>query len=292
MKKSIIIVLIFALCATLCSCAAGEQGGTNTPNVTPPTQSQSASEQNVENSEQEQHEPVPSEVMPEAVTYPFEDGEGRIHHQIYINGELVKTDHDAYTYTGEPKGAYYPIVEILEHLGVECLFDEHLEALTTRVNGQVITCKSDSSDIVVGKSTLGGAAPEYIDGCFYVPSYTFMHLLDAVVDFTVDRGGVTIVTDTIIDTATSGTVGLSISTEAVPGLGEPIYSGTHACSTCGGTGRAICTSCSGTGGTAQYTQKRDPISGQMTIQSSRGFCSRCGASGRATCPSCGGSGKR
>ena len=58
--------------------------------------------------------------------------------QIYINGELAETDHDAYTYPDEPKGAYYPIVEILEHLGVECLFDEHLEALTTRVNGQVI----------------------------------------------------------------------------------------------------------------------------------------------------------
>lgn len=67
-----------------------------------------------------------TELETEAVIYPFEDDEGRIYHQIYINGELTETDHDAYTYPDEPKGAYYPIVEILEHLGVECLFDEHL----------------------------------------------------------------------------------------------------------------------------------------------------------------------
>lgn len=230
--------------------------------------------------------------MEKEPAYPFEDDEGRVHHQIHINGELVKTDHDAYTYPDEPKGAYYPIVEILEHLGVECLFDEQLEALTTRLNGQVITCKSDNSDIVVGKATLGGTAPEYIDGCFYVPSYTFMHLLDAVVDFTADRSGVTIKTDTVIDAADSGTAGLSLSAEAVPGLGEALHTGAQACQSCGGTGRNICTFCSGTGGTTQYIQVRDPITGQYTMQTTRASCSRCGSSGRTICFTCSGTGSR
>ncbi len=296
MNKIITVSLSLILCIVLCSCSNSGQGDMGEPSSEPPTQSETAPEQSSEVAEPSQSKVITNEAesKPEtdAVAYPFEDSEGRVHHQIYINGELVETDHDAYTYPDEPKGAYYPIVEILEHLGVECLFDEHLEALTTRINGQVITCKSDNSDIVVGKTTLGGAAPKYIDGCFYVPSYTFMHLLDAVVDFNTDRSGVTINTEKAIDTADSGTAGLSISAEAIPGLGEALYSGAQTCPTCGGTGRAICTSCSGTGGTTQYIQKRDPISGQMTIQSSRGFCSRCGASGRSTCPTCGGTGSR
>ena len=283
MKRTILSVIALLLCLTLCACSGSQSA--DAPSDEPssaPSQTDASPSPDGSSSDPEKKE----------VSYPFEDDEGRVHHQIYINGELVETDHDAYTYPDEPKGAYYPIVEILEHLGVECLFDEHLEALTTRVNGQVIICKSDNSDIVVGKTTLGGTAPEYIDGCFYVPSYTFMHLLDAVVDFTADRSGVTIKIDTAIDTADSGTAGLSLSSEAIPGLGEALYTGAQACPSCGGTGRSICTSCSGTGGTTQYVQVRDPITGSYTMQSSRAFCSRCGGSGRSTCPTCGGTGSK
>ncbi len=283
MKRTILSVITLLLCLALCACSGGQSAGA--PSDEPssaPSQTDAPPSPDASSSEPEKKE----------VSYPFEDDEGRVHHLIYINGELVKTDHDAYTYPDEPKGAYYPIVEILEHLGVECLFDEHLEALTTRVNGQVITCKSDNSDIVVGKTTLGGTAPEYIDGCFYVPSYTFMQLLDAIVDFTADRSGVTIKTDTVIDTADSGTAGLSISAEAVPGLGETHYTGAQACPSCGGTGRSICTSCSGTGGTTQYIQVRDPITGNYTVQNNRAVCSRCGGSGRTVCFTCGGTGSR
>jgi len=283
MKRTILSVIALLLCLTLCACSGSQSAGAPSDEPSsPPSQTDAPPSSDVSSSEPEEKE----------TEYPFEDNEGRIHHQIYINDELVETDHDAYTYPDEPKGAYYPIVEILEHLGVECLFDEHLEALTTRVNGQVITCKSDSSDIVVGKTTLGGTAPEYIDGCFYVPSYTFMHLLDAVIDFTADRSGVTIKTEAVIDAADSGTEGLSISAEAVPGLGEALYTGAQACPSCGGTGRSLCTSCSGTGGITQYVQVRDPITGNYTIQNSRAVCSRCGGSGRTTCPTCGGTGSR
>lgn len=237
-----------------------------------------------------------AETEPEPETkeadYPFEDEEGRTHYQIYFNGSLIETDHDAYSYPEEPNGAYYPIVEILAQMGVESLFDEQTQALAARVNGQVITCRSDKSDIVIGKTTLGGTAPEYFDGCFYVPSYTFMHLLDAVVDFNGDRSGVTITTDTVIDPSLSGTDGLSISSQSVASLGDPVCTGAEACPTCGGTGRAICTLCSGTGSSTQYSQTRDPVSGQYVIRSSRVFCSRCGGSGRAVCPTCGGTGRK
>lgn len=282
MRKALIIFLLIILSISLCTCSNNTASVSSDKLSTSPAQGKSSPEGSKESVEQDTREAV----------YPFTDEEGRTHYQIYINGEMIQTEHDAYTYPDEPDGAYYPIVEILKHFGIECLFDEHMEALTTRVNGQIITCKTDSSDIVIGKYTLGGTSPEYIDGCFYVPSYTFMRLLDAVVDFTSDRSGVTITTETTIDTAASGTAGLSISAETVPDLGKPLYSGAQACPTCGGSGRAICTSCSGTGSSTQYAQVRDPISGQYTIRSNRVFCSHCGGSGRAVCPTCGGTGKR
>mgnify|MGYP003774034479 FL=1 len=296
MKRTILSAIALLLCLTLCACSGDQSVAAPSNEPTSAPSQTDAPSQSVEPSPDSDSEatapPTSTEPEEKEAEYPFEDNDGRIHHQIYINGELADTDHDAYTYPDEPKGAYYPIVEILEHLGVECLFDEHLEALTTRVNGQVITCKSDNSDIAVGKTTLGGTAPEYIDGCFYVPSYTFMHLLDAVVDFTADRSGVTITADTAIDAENSGINGLSISAEAVPGLGEALYTGAQACHSCGGTGRAICTSCSGTGGRAQYVQVRDPITGSYTMQSNRAVCSHCCGGGRTTCPVCGGTGSR
>lgn len=294
MKRAMLAGLSLILCIALCSCADRQQSGTDAPSSVAPAQSEPVPDKSPVNSEPAQSEAAPNEAEPEAeaVTYPFEDDEGRVHHQIYINGELTETDHDAYTYPDEPKGAYYPIVEMLEHLGVECLFDEHLQTLTTRINGQIITCKRDNSDIVVGKTTLGGTAPEYIDGCFYVPSYTFMQLLDATVDFTSDRSSVTMTTDMVIDPDNSGTEGLSISPEAVTALGKQHYSGAEACPACGGIGESICTACSGTGSVTQFSQSRDPITGQMTIKNARAFCSRCGGSGRTTCSPCGGSGKR
>jgi hypothetical protein len=294
MKKYMIVGLSLILCIVLCSCASSQQGSSTDPSSVPPAQGEPAPDKSPANSDPAQSTAASSEaeLEAEAVTYPFEDDEGRVHHQIYINGELAETDHDAYTYPDEPKGAYYPIVEILEHFGVESLFDENLVTLSTKINGQIITCNADNTDIVVGKVTLGGTAPEYIDGCFYVPSYTFMQLLDATVDFTSGRNGVTMTTDMIIDPDTSGVAGLSISPKAAAGLGEQHYSGAEACSACGGTGRSICTVCSGTGSVTQFSQSRDPITGQMTIKNARAFCSRCGGSGRTTCSLCGGSGKR
>lgn len=283
MKKLCMILLNAALLLALSACGNTASQPAESTEVTPSQETEPTSSEEA---------PTQADETEKEVSYPFEDEEGRMHHLIYINDALVETEHDAYTYPAEPKGAYYPIAEVLEQLGVECLYDESVGMLKTRLNGQTITCKTDSTDIVVGKTTLGGTAPEIVDGCLFVPSYTFMQLMDAVVNFTSDRSGVTIDTDLEIDKNSSGIEGLSLSESALGSLGEVLYSGNAACSCCGGTGRAICTSCYGAGGTTQYMQARDPISGQYTIQSSRAFCSRCDGSGRATCPMCGGSGSR
>lgn len=294
MKKAVILFLSVILCVTLCSYASDQSQEDKMEPASSHEQNATASFESTPGFESKQSEATPASDEPETkeIAYPYEDTEGRVRHQLYINGELVETQHAPYTYPSKPKGAFYPIVEILENMDVECLFDEHLMTLTTKINGQIVTCNANNTDIVVGKVTLGGTAPEYIDGCFYVPSYTFMQLLDATVDFTSDRSGVTMTTDMVINPDTSGVEGLSISPEAITALGEQHYPGSAACSLCGGTGRSSCTACSGTGSVTQFSQNRSLVTGQMTIQSSRAFCSRCGGSGRTTCALCGGSGKR
>lgn len=294
MKRLCVILLAAALLSALSACGKTTVPAETEKGNAAPQSAESAVTASAQNPGQTSsgEAPVQADKAEKEASYPFEDADGRVHHLIYLNDELVETEHDAYTYPAEPKGAYYPIAEVLEQFGVECLYDESAGMLKTRLNGQTITCKTDSTDIVVGKTTLGGTAPEIVDGCLFVPSYTFMQLMDAVVDFTSDRSGVTIDTGMKIDKKNSGTDGLSLSEGTAGSLGKVLHTGNAACSCCGGTGRAICTSCYGTGGTTQYIQARDPISGQYTIQSRRAFCSRCGGSGRVACPLCGGSGSR
>lgn len=270
MKRTPAVILAVILAFSLCSCAAPYSSETNLSSQTEGTQTSAAGTESS----------VSGETQTEEIAYPYVDTEGRTRYQLYFNGELVETQHDPYTYASEPNGAYYPIVEIFEQLGVECLFDESLQTLTTKVNGTVITCSSGNKDITVGKKTLGGTAPEYIDGCFYVPSFTFMELLDAVVDFNSDRSGVTITTDLEINAADSGTAGLSISADTAGKIGEKLYSGSDACAVCGGTGKCLCARCSGTGSVTQYLQTRNPATGQMTVTNTKATCTACGGSGK------------
>ena len=285
MKKILAYLLAVAMALSLCSCNGNDSSQPDTLGQSGTSSSAAVSGKNTtdasgtENSKTEQ------------LSYPYVDTEGRTRYQLYINEKLVETQHDPYTYASEANGAYYPIVEIFKQLGVECLFDESAGTLTTKINGTIITCSTGNKDITVGKKTLSGTAPEYVEDCFFVPSYTFMELLDAVVDFNSDRSGVTITTDMSIDKETSGTQGLSISAKSAEKIGEKKYTGTEACALCGGTGKSFCARCSGTGSVTQYMQKRDPITGQMTIISTKVFCSSC-SGGRTVCHGCGGSGKR
>lgn len=285
MKKILAYLLAVVMALSLCSC---DWGGSSQPDTSGQSGTSSSAAVSGKNTIDVS---ATEEPKTEQLSYPYVDTEGRTRHQLYFNGKLVKTQHDPYTYASEPKGAYYPIVEIFEQLGVKCLYDESVGTLTTKINGTIIICSTGNKDITVGKKTLGGTAPEYVEDCFFVPSYTFMELLDAVVDFNSDRSGVTITTNMSIDKVTSGTQGLSISAKSAEKIGEKKHTGAEACALCGGTGKSFCTRCSGTGSVTQYMQKRDPVTGQMTITNTKTFCSFC-SGGRTVCHGCGGSGKR
>lgn len=286
MKRIAVLFLLLSVSITLNSC-----GGKNTDHIANiDTKADLLSNSDSSAAAQSaQTDAATDAVKPE---YPYQDTEGRMRYLMFINGKPVQLQHAPYSYPGNPKGAYYPIVEVLDYLNIDCLYDNSLMTLTTKVNGQIITCSANDKSIKVGKATMTGAAPEYVEDCFFVPSYVFMQLLNAVVDFNADRSGVTLTTAMVIDPATSGTGGLSISPAVVNNLGERHYSGSEACSTCGGTGKSICTLCSGTGYTTQYQQKYDPITHQLKIQSSRATCPRCSGSGKSPCSACGGSGHK
>ena len=73
MKKLFVILLAAALLSTLSAC------GTTAPQPAEPAVIA----------------PAQTEETEKEASYPFEDADGRVHHLIYINDALVKTEHDA-----------------------------------------------------------------------------------------------------------------------------------------------------------------------------------------------------
>ncbi len=143
--------------------------------------------------------------------FPYEDEAGRTRYQLIINGETVDTESLPFSISGE-KGAYYPLKDVLAFFDVPCLISESSRAATGRVNGTVFKAQAQMPEMTVGKLTLGsGSTPQYVDGCLYVPSYLFMELMDATVDFTSDLSGATLVTDITIDVDESTTKGLKLA---------------------------------------------------------------------------------
>lgn len=282
MRRYSTLFLCFVILLSISSCDASRQI----------THTSSSNEISTSQSDTNSVMSLASEDQADVSEYPYVDTDGRNRYQLFINGELTTTQHDPYSYPENPNGVFYPIVEVLSELGVECLFDEEIGILTTKINDKTMLCSVGDEDIKIGNKTLGGTAPEYIDGCIYVPSYTFMELLDAVVDFTSERSGVTLVTNLTINQETSGVIGLSISPETAGKTGEKIYTGNDICVSCGGTGRCLCPVCSGTGTVTQYVQNRNHLTGQLSVISSKSICTACGGSGRRNCIACGGSGKR
>jgi hypothetical protein len=127
-----------------------------------------------------------------------------------INGEVVETPHLPFSLSGE-EGAYLPLEDVLSSFGIPCLINETSRSATGRVNGKVFTAQARLKKMTVGKSSLESEAmPYYIDGCLYVPSFLFMELLDATVDFTPDRSGATLSTDITIDASGSTLKGLKL----------------------------------------------------------------------------------
>jgi hypothetical protein len=174
-------------------------------------------------------EPRPTET---AALYPYEDEDGRIRHQLMINGELVETEHLPFSLPGE-KGAYYPLEDVLGHFGIRCLVNETSRSATGRVNGVKFTVQARWPKITVGKSTIESiVAPRYVDGCLYVPSFLFMELLDATVDFTADRAAATLVTDAAIDAKSATADGLTLPDHTYGGGGVQLKLSSHEKSAC------------------------------------------------------------
>jgi hypothetical protein len=198
MKKAlpIAIILVMVFSAVSCGAPAAEKtesakAPTSTPVVTA--------------------EALPSPAVTETPQpYPCEDEQGRTRYQLVINGETLETKNLPFSLSGE-KGAYFPLEDVLSGFGVPCIINENSHAATGRVNGKVFSVQARVSEMTVGKSVLNAeVTPHYIDGCLYVPSFLFMELLDAAVDFTADRSGATLDTDIVIRDADSTTEGLSI----------------------------------------------------------------------------------
>jgi len=142
--------------------------------------------------------------------YPYEDAEGRMRYQLVINGEVVETENLPFSLSGE-EGAYYPLEDVLHYFGVSCVVSENSRSATGRVNGKVFEVQARLSKIVVENSTINSeAVPQYVGDCLYVPSFLFMELMDATVDFTTDRSGATLITDIVINSEGSTTRGLTL----------------------------------------------------------------------------------
>jgi len=237
-----------------------------------------------------------------AQAYPFKDDAGRMRYRLVINGHDVDTKNLPFTYPDAPKGGYYPLVDVLAHLGVDCLSSEDGNAVTTKINGKVLQVTSGAAKMTYGSKSVESPTdtPVFIDSCIYVPSFLFMVIFDdGIVNFNGDRSAATLDTSTAIKLADSGTEGLSIPNTGAAASGSS-GSGSSGggrsdaaiCGTCNGSGHSICTYCGGTGTKVEYQQAYDPISKQYKQTQKTVFCPRCGGRGQVVCPSCGGTGKR
>ncbi len=147
--------------------------------------------------------------------YPFTDEQGRVRYQLIINENTVNTEHLPFSISGE-KGAYYPLEDVLGFFNIPYLINENARAATGRVNGSVFKVQAGVPEMTVGKSTLGSSsAPQCVDGCLYVPSFLFIELLGATVDFTPDGSGATLVTNITVDAAKSTPDGLTLAENTI-----------------------------------------------------------------------------
>lgn len=202
--KRIIDCVLIAVLLGLGAC------GAPVSSVEAPVEQQSESSEGDSAAEATQAIPTP-EPTTTTLPYPYTDDEGRLRHQLIINGNTINTEHLPFSIEAE-KGAYYPLEDVLGFFRIPFLINESSRAATGRVNGSVFKAQAHVPEMTVGKSTLGASvSPKCVDGCLYVPSFLFMELLGATVDFTPDRSGATLVTDIAIDPETSTLEGLTLA---------------------------------------------------------------------------------
>ncbi len=204
------------------------------------------------------------------ISYPYNDDEGRIRYKMVINGKELETENLPFKLTEEEKGAYFPIKDILNSLGIDVLESDDKTILATKLNDNIIRVNADQGKMVYGKSTLQAADRSIktiiVDGVLYVPSFFFMKFTNnTIVDFSSDNTSATLTTDLVVDSSTSGISSVSLTENS------------------GGTtnGYHICSKCHGSGGYNELYNAKTYVNGQVVYNTQYKW---------VKCPVCGGTG--
>lgn len=88
------------------------------------------------------------------ISYPYNDDEGRIRYKMVVNGEEIEIENLPFKLTEDEKGAYFPIKDILNYLGVDVLESDDKTILATKVNNNVLRVNADQGKMVYGKTAL------------------------------------------------------------------------------------------------------------------------------------------
>lgn len=171
------------------------------------------------------------------ISYPYRDNDGRIRYKLIINNKEIETKNYPFKLTEEEKGAYFPIKDILNYLGIDYLESEDNKVLVSKINNNKIRIDADERNMIYGKTELHAYDASIkvilVDNVLYVPSFYFMSLTNnTIVDFTKDNTSATLTTDLVVDSSTSGTSGVAL----VENTQGSTSNGYHICSKCGGAG--------------------------------------------------------
>ncbi|MGE4483693.1 MAG: hypothetical protein AB7C97_01125 [Oscillospiraceae bacterium] len=242
MSKFGILFFFAFLCASLCACSQTNTGlqSSSSPDG---TAASAVSETASVYGEQAEPSDAPSQTgeTEDIIAFPFEDEEGRTRYRLVFNGTEVETENYPFTLPEEPCGGYYPMADVLHCLGVECLTNEDHSALATVVNGNLVRVFAGSPELYWGKQTFSAVdtsvVPVVINGALYVPSFLLMQLSgNSFVDFSADHTAATLDTDIVVDTATSGLVGVDEDALKQDGSSQVSTGDAHRCPDCGGVG--------------------------------------------------------
>ena len=177
-------------------------------------------------------------------TYPYTDDEGHIRYQFMLNGVLADIPHEPFSVPGA-KGAFFPLEDVLNLLGVAVVKTDDGTAVGSSINGNIFKASNGEPKMCYGNKSIKAANsssyPMMKDGVLYVPSFFFMQLSDnSIVDFSKD-GCCTLDTDVVIDANTSGPIGITAD-DLKPDAAKVNTNGNanhNACRSCFGTGRQI-----------------------------------------------------
>lgn len=212
------------------------------------------------------------------IIYPYTDSEGLIKYQFMLNGVLTDIPHEPFSVPGS-KGAFFPLEDVLNLLGVAVVKSDDGTAVGSAINGNIFKASNGEPKMCYGDKSIKAANsntfPLMKDGVLYVPSFFFMQLSDnSIVDFSEDGRCCTLDTDVVIDANTSGPIGITA---------EDLKPDSSKVKTNSNTNHNSCRECFGTGRKIEVYTNSIGYDGQLTatpVRMTRSVpCTRCGGSG-------------